>query len=233
MHSANFFADDSDSSKSSDDSMNITRAEAVRRFPEAAHQALAAALGLKYHKIRKEMGEGPYAVQPRPPKRQQDDAASAGSNAKSKPVKMARRPSVTELRIQRSVPGPAVLESKSSASEELDRLGWDPFPDVSEDGVNKLRSMDPHDVNAILRALERGRLKLKPSESEKARMSPTGSKASHAIGRAATADPGQAEVHTGPNTIPTEPFSSVAGDTKPAPMSNVPEAASDTDSAAS
>lgn len=215
--------------------MNITRAEAVRRFPEAAHQALAAALGLKYHKISKELGQGPYAVQPRPPKRQQDDAASAGSNAKSKPAKMARRPSVTELRIEHLVPGlvPAIPESKSSATEELDRLGWDPFPDVSEDGVNKLRSMDPHDVNAILRAMERGKLKLKPSESEKAHISPTGSKASRAIGRAATAEHEQAEVPTVPNTIPTEPFSAVAGDNKPAPMSDVQEAASDTGSAAS
>lgn len=231
MHSANFFADDSDSSESSDGSMSITRAEAVRRFPEAAHQALAATLGLVYYKIRNEVGEGPHVVQPRAPKRQQEDAASASSNAKSKPVKMARRPSVTDSFLQRLVTGPAVSESKSSTSEELDKLGWNPFSDVSEDAMSKLRSMDPQDVGAVLRALEQGRLKLKPSGSEKARMSPTESKASHALGRAGEQE--QAEVPTVPNTIPTEPFSSVASNARPAPMSDVPETASPADSSAS
>lgn len=232
MHSANFFADDSDSSESSDGSTSITLAEAVRCFPEAAHQALAATLGLVYYKIRNEVGEGPHAVHPRAPKRQQEDAASASSNAKSKPVKMARRPSVTDSFLQRLVTGPAVSESKSSTSEEFDKLGWNPFSDVSEDAMSKLRSMDPQDVGAVLRALEQGRLKLKPSGSEKARMSPTESKASHALGRAA-AEQDRAEVPTVPNTIPTEPFSSVTSHARPAPVSDVPETASDADSLAS
>lgn len=214
--------------------MNITRAEAVRRFPEAAHQALAATLGLVYYKIRRQVEEGPHAIQPRAPKRQAEYAASANSNAKSKPVKIARRPSVTDSWVQRLVYGPAVSESKSSTSEESAQLGWNPFPDVSEDAMNKLQSMDPQDINAILRGIEQGRLKLKPSASEKARMSPTGSKASYALGRAGAAEQEHAQVPTIPNTIiPTEPFSPVACRSRPATVSDVPETASNPDSAAS
>ncbi|CEJ62851.1 hypothetical protein PMG11_11336 [Penicillium brasilianum] len=45
--------------------------------------------------------------------------------------------------------------------------------------MSKLRSIDPQDIGAVLRALEQGRLKLKPSNSEKAGMSPAESKESN------------------------------------------------------
>lgn len=248
MHQ-DYDSDSSDSSDSSNGPSNITREEAVRRFPEAAHQALAATLGLVYYLIRSEVGEGPNSVPMRPPKRRKDDVASTGTNTKSKPVKMPRRPSipgrpsVSDSYVRRLLTGPSVTESKSSKSEEFDILGWNACPDVSEDGMSKLRSMGPHDINAVLRAMERGRLKLKPSASEKARMSPTGSKASHGLGKSAE----QAEVPTQPNTVPTEPItvstqpntvptrpiSSQSSKAKPASVPDMPDTASDTDSSTS
>ncbi|KAJ5194902.1 uncharacterized protein N7498_008340 [Penicillium cinerascens] len=228
MHQGDMFAD-SDSSDSSDGSFSITREEAVRRFPEAAHQALAATLGLVYYKIRNEVGEGPNAVPTRPLKRQQEDVASTSSSTKSKPVKMPRRPSVSDTFLHRLVTGPSVTESKSSVSEEFDKLGWNPFSDVSDDAMSKLRSIDPQDIGTVLRALEQGRLKLKPSGSEKARMSPTESKASHGLGKSAE----QPEVPTVPNTVPTQPVSSQPSRAMPASVPDIPETASDTDSATS
>jgi hypothetical protein len=228
MHQTDMFAD-SDSSDSSDGSFSITREEAVRRFPEAAHQALAATLGLVYYKIRNEVGEGPNAVPSRPLKRQQADVASTSTGSKSKPVKMPRRPSVSDTFLQRLITGPSVAESKSSTSEEFDKLGWNPFSDVSEDAMSKLRSIDPQDIGTVLRALEQGRLKLKPSGSEKARMSPTESKASHGFGKSAE----QPEVPTVPNTVPTQPVSSPSSKAKPASVPDIPETASDTDSSTS
>ena len=173
-------SDSSDSSDSSDGSFVRTREAAVRRFPEIAHQALAATLGLVYYKIRNEVGEGPNAVPFRPLKRQQENAASASQDSQSKPVKVPRRPSVSDTFLQRLIYGPSA-KSQSSVSEEFDQLGWNPFSDVSDDAMSKLRSIDPQDIGTVLRALEQGRLKLKPSESEKAseskkaRMSPEAS----------------------------------------------------------
>ena len=231
MHPAEMFANDSDSSDSSDSAFNITRAEAVSRYPEAAHQALAATLGLVYYKIRNEVGEGPSApLAPRPPKRQQDEVASQSTSTKSKPVKMPRRPSVSDTFLKRLITGPSI-ESKSSASEELDRLEWIAFPDVSEDARSKLRSIDPHDIGAVLRALEQGRLMLKPSRSEKLNMSPTESKASNPISK--PAGPVQDEVPTVPNTVPTQPATSSSRKTNmvhPTSVPNVPSTASDSDS---
>ncbi|KAJ5587168.1 uncharacterized protein N7459_002933 [Penicillium hispanicum] len=232
MHPTSMFADDSDSSDSSDRSFNITRAEAVAQYPEAAHQALAATLGLVYYKIRNEVGEGPNGlIAPRPPKRQQDDIASNSTSTKSKPVKMPRRPSVSESFLHRLITGGPTVESKSSISDQSDRLGWNPFNEVSDDAMNKLRSIDPDDIGMVLRALEQGRLKLKPSGSEKLNMSPTESKASHPLGKAA--EPAQ-EVATIPNTVPTQPASSSSKPTSaskvpPVPAPDITPTASDAD----
>lgn len=230
MHPSDMYADDSDSSSSSEGSSSITRAEAVRRYPEAAHQALAATLGLLYYKIRNEVGEGPHGpVTTRPPKRQQEEVASTGTSNKSKPVKIPRRPSVSDSFIQRLVNGGPSVESKSSTSEEFDKLGWNPFADVSDDAMSKLRSIDPQDIGTVLRALEQGRLKLKPSRSEKLNMSPTESKANHSFSGKAT-EPAQEDVSpTVPNTVPTQPISTVEFATAAA----LPETASGGDSSTS
>lgn len=234
MHPTDMFCDDSDSSDSSDSAFSITRSEAVARFPDAAHQALAATLGLVYYKIRNEVGEGPNAhMVPRPPKRQQDDVASTSTSNKSKPVKMPRRPSVSDSFLQRLITGPSIESKSSTSAEEYDKLGWNPFADVSEDAMLKLRSIDPDDIGTVLRALEQGRLKLKPSRSEKLDMSPTDSQASKSFRKAAEPTP---EVPTVPNTVPTQPVTSAGSNvSKSRPNSNqeVPPTASDTDSSTS
>ncbi|KAJ5115573.1 hypothetical protein N7526_011454 [Penicillium atrosanguineum] len=226
MQQTNTFAD-SDSSDSSDGSFVITREEAVRRFPENAHQALAATLGLVYYKIRNEVGEGSNAVPFRTLKRQQGNVDSASPD--SKPVKMPRRPSVSDTFLQRLINGPSVAESQSSVSEELDKLGWKPFSDVSEDGMSKLRSIDPQDIEAVLRGLEQGRLKLKPSASE-ARRSPAGSKESNASRKRPAKSVENSEVSTVPNT-PSQPLPSPSSKAKRASVPGIPETSSHSDSA--
>ncbi|OQE31614.1 hypothetical protein PENSTE_c001G05972 [Penicillium steckii] len=210
MNATDLFADDSDSSSSSDGSNNMTREEAVRHFPEAAHQALAATLGLIYYKIRNEVGDGPMgqAPIPRPPKRQQDEVASTSTSSKSKPVKIPRRPSVSDTFLHRLITGPSIASKSSTSGEEMDKLGWNPFSDVSDDAMSKLRSIDPQDIGNVLRALEQGRLKMKPSGSEKENMSPTDSKASHRVGKTSVPEPTAQDVPTIPNTVPTQPISS-------------------------
>ena len=210
MNATDLFADDSDSSSSSDGSNNMTREEAVRHFPEAAHQALAATLGLIYYKIRNEVGDGPMgqAPIPRPPKRQQDEVASTSTSSKSKPVKIPRRPSVSDTFLHRLITGPSIASKSSTSGEEMDKLGWNPFSDVSDDAMSKLRSIDPQDIGNVLRALEQGRLKMKPSGSEKENMSPTDSKASHQVGKTSAPEPTAQDVPTIPNTVPTQPISS-------------------------
>lgn len=232
MHPTDMFADDSDSSSSSDGSCSITRAEAVRRYPEAAHQALAATLGLIYYKIRNEVGEGPHGpITARPPKRQQEDVASTSTSNKSKPVKIPRRPSVSDTFLHRLVTGGLSVESKSSTSEEFDKLGWNPFADVSDDAMSKLRAIDPQDIGTVLRALEQGRLKLKPSRSEKLNMSPTDSKASHFGGK--SSEPAQEDVvPTVPNTVPTQPIHTPEM-AKTSSVPELPDTASDADSSTS
>ncbi|KAF7714677.1 Uncharacterized protein PECH_008293 [Penicillium ucsense] len=227
MHPSDMYADDSDSSSSSEGSCSITRAEAVRRYPEAAHQALAATLGLIYYKIRNEVGEGPHGpITTRPPKRQQEDVVSTSTSNKSKPVKIPRRPSVSDSFLHRLVTGgPSVVESKSSTSEEFDKLGWNPFADVSDDAMSKLRALDPQDIGTVLRALEQGRLKLKPSRSEKLNMSPTESKASHSFAGKATEPTQEDVVPTVPNTVPTQPIPT-AEFAKHIPLADLPDTAS-------
>ncbi|KAJ5754954.1 hypothetical protein N7533_004497 [Penicillium manginii] len=210
MNATDLFADDSDSSSSSDGSNNLTREEAVRHFPEAAHQALAATLGLIYYKIRNEVGDGPTGHAPiaRPLKRQQDDVTSTSTSSKSKPVKIPRRPSVSDTFLHRLITGPSIASKSSTSGEEMDKLGWNPFSDVSDDAMSKLRSIDPQDIGNVLRALEQGRLKMKPSGSEKAAMSPTDSKASHRVEKTSAPEPTAQDIPTIPNTVPTQPISS-------------------------
>ncbi|KAJ5882677.1 uncharacterized protein N7473_011111 [Penicillium subrubescens] len=205
MQQTDMFAN-SDSSDSSDESSVITREEAVRRFPETAHRVLAATLGLVYYKIRNEVGEDPDAIPSRPLKRQQEKNASASPGSKSKQVKMPRKLSVSDTYLQRLINGPSVAESRSSGSEEFDELGWNPFSDVSEDAMSKLRSIDPQDIGAVLRALEQGRLKLKPSDSEKAGMSPAESKESKVSHGRLAKSLEKSDVPTEPKT-PTQPIS--------------------------
>ena len=203
MHQADMSAED-DSSDSSDGSLAISREEAVRRFPEAAHQALAATLGLVYYKIRNEMGEGPHAVPSRPLKRQQGNVASESPRSRHK---IPRRPSVSETFLQQLINGPSGTEPRSSASEEFDKLGWKPFSDVSEDAMSKLRSIDSQDIGAVLRALEQGRLKLKPSGSEKANESKKAPTSPEASPRQLQKSTKKSDVSTEPKT-PTLPSSS-------------------------
>jgi hypothetical protein len=214
------FASDSDSSDSSLSPSNLTRAEAVQQYPEAAHQALAATLGLVYYKIRNEVGEGPNTHIQRPPKRAQDEIASTSSSSKQKPVKMPRRPNnLSPTTLHRLVTGGPSLESKSLASEELDKLGWNPHSEVaSDDAMGKLRGIVSEEIGTLLRALEQGRFKLKPSRSERLNMSPTESKASIRGGNAVTEPAQEDDNRTIPDTIATEILSPVTGREAASPL---------------
>ncbi|KAJ5620339.1 hypothetical protein N7510_004323 [Penicillium lagena] len=183
-HHMMFDVDNDSDSSDGETRHSLTREEAVRQFPEAALQALAARLGLVYSSIRNEMGEGPNMRIHRPSKRQQEELSATGSRRQTKPGKMPR---VSPPRRQDMDPHdplyrlitegfPEQSSTKSPVSEG-DELGWDAFPDVSESAKSKLRALDPQDVQSLLRALEKGRLQLKPSGSE-AHGSPTSSRAS-------------------------------------------------------
>lgn len=184
----------------------MTRAEAVRQYPEAAHQALAATLGLVYYKIRNEVGEGPTShLSARPPKRQQEEVAS--SSSKEKPVKIPRRPNqISPATLQKLITGPSI-ESKSMVSEESDKLGWNAHSEVSDEAMHKIKGIVSDELGSLLRALERGHLKLKPSRSERQNMSPTESKSSFRNGRIWTDGAQEEGVPTIPNTVPTERLS--------------------------
>ncbi|PGH18440.1 hypothetical protein AJ79_00510 [Helicocarpus griseus UAMH5409] len=180
VHDSTFATDGnmSDSSDSSDLPSDLTRAEAARQYPEACHQALAATLGLVYYKIRNELGEGPMGhIVPTAHKRMQDEVGSINSSSKQKPAKLSRHsnePSPTNLhRIQTG----STLDTKSIVSEQLDKLGWNVHASqMSDDTMSKLKGIVSDEVNTILlRALERGRIRLKPSAMERARQSPTDS----------------------------------------------------------
>lgn len=208
------YCNDSDSSDSSDCANNMSRAEAVRQYPEAAHQALAATLGLVYYKIRNEVGEGPNSHLPaRPPKRQQDEVASSTSS-KQKPVKIPRRPNqISPATLQKLITGPS-LESKSMVSEESDKLGWNAHSEVSDEAMHKIKGIVSDELGSLLRALERGHLKLKPSRSERQNMSPAESKPSFCNGRIWTDGAQEDEVPTIPNTVPTERLSPLSDRTE-------------------
>ncbi|KAL3481272.1 hypothetical protein BJX99DRAFT_243883 [Aspergillus californicus] len=221
-------ASDSDSSESSDYPSNLTRAEAVHLFPEAAHQALAATLGLVYYKIRNEVGEYPHSpVQlQRPPKRQQEEA-SVTSSSKQKPVKMARRPNnFSPTALHRLHAGPS-LETKSLTSEESDKLGWNALSEVSDETMSKLRGIVSDEVGTLLRALERGRVKMKPSRSERMAMSPSGSNSSDKAA-AAVKEPEPTSVSTVPTEIISLSSRRVEGQDELEPT--IPDTLSDTTS---
>ncbi|KAL4977198.1 hypothetical protein BDW66DRAFT_40578 [Aspergillus desertorum] len=204
MHQTDGMFSDSDSSDSSDCPSNLTRAEAVRMFPEAAHQALAATLGLVYYKIRNEVGDHPLSLIQRPPKRQQEEVASIPSSSKQKPVKMARRPTnLSPTALHKLITGGPSLESKSLISEESAKLGWNAnaTSDISDDTMSKLRGIVSEEISTILRALERGRLKMKPSRSERMEMSPTGSRSSSHNDKALAVKDVEPTI---PDTVPTE-----------------------------
>ncbi|KAL3430153.1 hypothetical protein BDV09DRAFT_202385 [Aspergillus tetrazonus] len=203
MHQTDGMFSDSDSSDSSDCPSNLTRAEAVRMFPEAAHQALAATLGLVYYKIRNEVGDHPLSPIQRPPKRHQEEVASVSSSSKQKPVKMARRPTnLSPTALHKLITGGPSLESKSLTSEESAKLGWNAnATEISDDTMSKLRGIVSEEVGTILRALERGRLKIVPSRSERMEMSPTGSRSSSRNDKAPAVKDVEPSV---PDTVPTE-----------------------------
>lgn len=206
MHqSEQLFGNDSDSSDSSE-CANMTRAEAVRQYPEAAHQALAATLGLVYYKIRNEVGDGPNSHIARPPKRQPEEAASMSSSSKPKPVKIPRRPNhISPATLHKLVTGPSIEESKSIASEESDKLGWNAHSEgTSDEAMTKIRGIVSDELGTLLRALEQGRVKVKPSRSERQNMSPTDSKSNgHQEG-----------IPTAPHTVPTERISPISDKTE-------------------
>ncbi|KAL4914867.1 hypothetical protein BDW62DRAFT_136102 [Aspergillus aurantiobrunneus] len=232
MHQTDgMFGSDSESSDSSDCPSNLTRSEAVRMYPEAAHQALAATLGLVYYKIRNEVGDNLLSPIQRPPKRQQEEVASFSSSSKQKPVKMPRRPNnLSPTALHRLMTGPS-LESKSLTSEESDKLGWNANAqsEVSDDAMSKLRGIVSEEVGTILRALERGRLKMKPSRSERMEMSPTGSNASSRNDKApAVRDPEPSVASTVPTEIVALSEKKVAQRLEEA---TIPDTASDTTNA--
>ncbi|KAE8152200.1 hypothetical protein BDV25DRAFT_151511 [Aspergillus avenaceus] len=199
-----FAASDSDSSDSSEYPSNVSRSEAVRLFPEAAHQALAATLGLVYYKIRNEVGEGPNMQIQRPPKRQPEEM-SVSSESKPKPAKIVRRPNnVSPTALHRLVTGPS-LESKS-ISDESDKLGWNAHSEVSDEAMSKLRGIVSEEVGTLLRALEKGRIRLKPSRDERltVSLSPTEPKARNSKLGLDGAHAQEDDVRTLPNTVATE-----------------------------
>lgn len=177
----------SDSSDSSDVNTTVTRADAVRQFPEAAHQALAATLGLVYTKIRKEVGEG--CLPARPPKRNQEEVVSNTSSTKQKSVKIARGPSKLPASILHKLVAPEqASEHKSQSSEESDKLGWnanlgDGTESVAHVVAHDIRRLlqanedgeplNPMTLRAVLQGMEEGLCRAKPSPSEMQNMSPT------------------------------------------------------------
>ncbi|KAL4983829.1 hypothetical protein BDW68DRAFT_28002 [Aspergillus falconensis] len=204
MHQTDGMFSDSDSSDSSDCPSSMSRAEAVRMFPEAAHQALAATLGLVYYKIRNEVGDHPLSPIQRPPKRQQEEVASVSSSSKQKPVKIARRPTnLSPTALHKLITGGPSLESKSLTSEESAKLGWNAnaTSEISDDTMSKLRGIVSEEVGTILRALERGRLKMKPSRSERMEMSPTRSRSSSRNNKVPVVRDVEPTI---PDTVPTQ-----------------------------
>ncbi|KAL4935094.1 hypothetical protein BDV06DRAFT_137627 [Aspergillus oleicola] len=241
MHQTDGMFCDSDSSDSSDCPSNLTRAEAVRQYPDAAHQALAATLGLVYYKIRNEVGDHPLSPIQRPPKRHQEEVVSVSSSSKQKPVKIARASpkNLSPTALHRLITGGPSFESKSMASEESDKLGWNANAqsEVSDDAMSKLRGIVSEEVGTILRALERGRLKMKPSRSERMEMSPTGSNTSSRSRNDKERAPAVKELEpTMASTVPTEIVSLTSGRRERMVVQReveptIPDTASDTTSA--
>lgn len=169
--------DDDDSSDYSDRPNNLTRAEAAYQYPEACHQALAATLGLNYHKIRKAVGEG-LNSRIAATKRPADDMVSNPHvSARPKPVKLARRlGDVSPTMLQKLVYGVPSIATKSVSSELEDKLVWREAgregSEISDESLSKLKGLS-NDIGSILRAIERGKLHVK---SEQMHASPTESR---------------------------------------------------------
>jgi prefoldin subunit 5 len=171
--------DDEDSSDYSDRPNSLTRAEAAYQYPEACHQALAATLGLNYHKIRKAVGESPNSRIASAPKRPAEDVVSNPHvSSRPKPVKFARRlGDVSPTMLQKLVYGVPSVASKSISSELDDKLVWREHgregSEISDEALSKLKGLSS-DIGSILRAIERGKLYVK---SEQMHVSPTESHA--------------------------------------------------------
>lgn len=210
----------SDSSDSSDRASDITRAEAVRLYPEACHQALAATLGLVYSQIRNEVGEGPSMMQ-HIPKRSYDDIASVQSSVRPKSSKVARRSNndISPTRFHKMLAGPQTIDTKSTVSLGLDKLGWDMHgSQMSEETITRLKDIVAVEVNSRLRAMERGALRIQPNHLEQRGRSSHGERSptNMSVRTRMNGDDGSGpcptydEVPTEPNTIPTEIISPVS-----------------------
>ena len=211
----------SDSSDSSDRVADISRAEAVRLYPEACHQALAATLGLVYSQIRNEVGEGPSIMQ-HVPKRSYDDVASVQSSVRPKSSKVARRSNndISPTRFHKMLAGPQTIDTKSTVSLGFDKLGWDMHgSQMSEETITRLKDIVAEEVNARLRAMERGAVRIQPSHLEQQRGRSSYSERSPtemSVRTRMNGDDGSGpcptydEIPTEPNTVPTEIISPVS-----------------------
>jgi hypothetical protein len=96
------------------------------------------------------------------------------SAAKPRPEKRSRADDISPTVLHRLINNQSI-ESKSIASEHLDKLGWNVhLSQVSDETISKIKDIVSDEVNALLlHALERGRLKLKPSRLDRGRHSPT------------------------------------------------------------
>lgn len=188
----------SDSNSSSDIPSNLTRAEAVMQFPEAAHQALAATLGLDYYHMRKEISRYSDPQPSRPSKRPQRDVISVVST-KDKRVRIPLRR--TSISTEKLVKGGYSLEPKSLPSEESEKVGWRVHSDVPEDLMKRVAAGDHV---ALMRAIEQGLVRLQPSRSERLKMSPRESKASSRDGKVAADADQEDDDRNLPDTIATE-----------------------------
>lgn len=201
------FPDDdymSDSSDSSERLPDITRSEAARLYPEACHQALAATLGLVYSNIRNELERPISHIVARGHKRSQDEVISVnGSNAK--PFKMRRSSQDVSPTRPHKIDTGFTVDSRSVVSASLDKLGWNAnLSEMSEETMSKFKGLMGDEFNsALLKALERGRIKLKPGDMEKecASSSPSESAVSSIKGRP------QEVVQNDTGTVPTIPMS--------------------------
>lgn len=195
--------DDDDSSDYSDRPNNLTRAEAAYQYPEACHQALAATLGLNYHKIRKAVGETPTSRIANAPKRPAEDMVSNPHvSTRPKPVKQARRlGDVSPTMLQKLVYGVPSVASKSVSSELEDKLVWREGSEISDDALSKLKGLSS-DIGSILRAIERGKLHVK---SEQMHVSPTESRPRADIIKGESPEAMAVEEETrSPHTVSTE-----------------------------
>jgi hypothetical protein len=123
------------------------------------------------------------------------------SASKARPEKRSRHNDLSPTTLHRLVTGPSI-DSKSIVSEQLDKLGWNVhLSQMSDETMSKIKGIVSDEVNALLlHALERGRLKLKPSRLDRSRLSPT---ESAKLSIRAKPNPDD-EMPTVPDTVPTE-----------------------------